>query len=57
VGKVDAVFEAFSHGLRIPRLRLHSTPVRISVVGLKLLKRVKPFYPRAKAPGLYGLFL
>ena len=24
---------------------------------LKPLKRVKPFYPRAQAPGLYGLFL
>lgn len=26
-------------------------------VRLKRLKRVKPFYPRAKAPGFYGLYL
>jgi hypothetical protein len=32
-------------------------PARPFVKELKPLKRVKPFYPSAKAAGLYGLFL
>ncbi len=36
---------------RIHHARTHARP------GLKPLKQIKPFYPRAKAPGLYGLSL
>ncbi len=56
VRKVDPVFEALTHILSVPRLRLKRKSVHMSAVGLKPLTRVTPLYPRAKAPGLYGLF-
>ena len=37
--------------------QLYHNTRRSATIQRKPLKRVKPFYPRAKAPGLYGLFL
>ena len=46
------------HGVRTPqRKRLYHIRAFYATHELKPLKRMKPLYPKAKALGLYGLFL
>jgi hypothetical protein len=55
VGQIYSIFEGFSHTFSMPHLSVKSNTCAHFVCQLKPLKRVKGFYPTAKACGRYAL--